>query len=353
MAAQAVQIPHELLGEVFGFLDTRAPSLARLQYQPAADLADSPSVNLKSVSAVSWIWRQNVLRLLFKHTRILLEWDAESRWISNIEAMLKFLGRSGTASTVQSSTVVVSSLEEDTHLSKEKPPPGKIDQLWESVFDIISPYRLTVVAPPKLLSYMTSCTLSTSVSDHYHMPHQLLSVALTPPTHLAKFSEANPTLLSIRPWSSLVLNGGSFIRAYSICGYPNIGTSPPSILTDLVGGSRKTNKFILPSSIKEFSYVAIFPFSFHFRNLRNLPPHLCRLFVKLMPSDDVLPDPWQTAQANVLDMLQERNSCYKQLLRFVSKPEEAKLHRHLKLSNVETTTPSQHGERSWPDIAML
>ncbi|MCJ1383578.1 hypothetical protein MMC17_006692 [Xylographa soralifera] len=331
MAAQAAQLPRELLREIFGFLDTQAPSLARLQHQPASDLTDSPTVNLKSISAVSWKWRQNVLPFLFKHTRVLLRWDGDSRWTSEIEAMLKFARRSEIAPTVESLTMVFNSLEEESHLSKEQPPPGKVDQLWESIFDIISPQRLTIVAPPEILSYMTSCSISRPVLAHYHIPYQILSLALASPTDPAQLSEAKPFLLSIRPWSSLLLNEGSFIRAYSICGYPSIGTNPPSILTDLVGGSRKTNKFILPSSIQDFSYVAIFPFSFHFENLRNLPPHMRRLFIKLMPSGDVLADPWQTAQANVLDMITERNSCYEQLLKFVSKPEEAKLHRHLKV----------------------
>ncbi|MCJ1433792.1 hypothetical protein MMC27_003157 [Xylographa pallens] len=329
--AQAAQFPPALLSKVFGFLDTQAPSLTRLQHQPVLDLTDSPTVNLKSISAVSLRWRQNVLQLLFKHIRVLLKWDGDFWWTLKVEAMLKFARRSGIAPTVRSLTIVFNSLDEERHFSKEKPPPGKIDQLWKSVFDIISPRRLTVVAPPEILSYMTSCSLSTPVLAHYHIPHQILSLALAPPTDLTRMSEAKPSLLSIRPWSSLLLNEGSFIRAYSICGYPYIGTSPPSILTDLVGGSRKTNQFILPSSIQDFSYVAIFPFSFHFGNLRNLPPHLRRLFVKLIPSGDMLADPWQTAQANVLDLVQERNSCYEQLLSFVSKPEEAKLHRHLKM----------------------
>ena len=50
-----------------------------------------------------------------------------------------------------------------------------------------------------------------------------------------------------------------------------------------------------------------------------------------MPSGDVLADPWQTAQVNLLDMVEEKNSCYEQLLSFVSKPQEAKLHQHLKM----------------------
>ncbi|MCJ1285494.1 hypothetical protein MMC26_004834 [Xylographa opegraphella] len=331
MVAQAAQLPRELLSEVFGFLDTPAPSLARLQQQPAPDLTDSPTVDLKSISAVSWSWRQIVLRLLFKHTRVLLKWDADSRWTSNIEAMLKFVERSVIASTIQSLTIIFNKSEEEKQLSEEKPPPGKIDQMWASVFDTISPQRLTVVASPRILSYMTSCSLSRPILAHYHISHQILSLVLAHPTELSQISAAKPSLLSIRPWSSLLLNEGSFIRAYSICGYPYIGTNPPSILTDLVGGNRKTNKFILPSSIQDFSYIAIFPFSFHFGNLRNLPPQVRRLFVKLMPSGNVLADPWQTAQANVLDLVRERNSCYEQLLMLVSKPEEAKLHRHLKL----------------------
>ncbi|MCJ1293895.1 hypothetical protein MMC34_005452 [Xylographa carneopallida] len=331
MAVQAEKLPREMMNEIFGYLDIQAPSFARLQHQPAPDLTDSRTVNLKSVSAVSWRWRQNVLGLLFKHVRVQLEWDAESYWTSNIEAMLKFVKRGEMAPTIQSLTIIFNSFKENRHLSKEKPPPGMIDHLWKSIFDIISPQRLTVVAPPAILSCMTSCSLSAPVLAHYHIPHQILSLALAPSSEPAQISKAKPSLLSIRPWSSLLLNEGSFIRAYSICGYPYIGTIPPSILKDLVGGSRKTNKFILPSSIQDFSYVAIFPFSFHFDNLRNLPPQLRRLFVKFMPSGDVLADPWQTAQANVLDMVQERNNCYEQLLNIVSKPEEAKLHRHLNM----------------------
>ena len=184
--------------------------------------------------------------------------------------MLRFLRKNEIASNVESLTLVFAITEGQRHFSIKQLPPGRADSLFRSLFETINPFRLTILAPPEILSALTSCSLDRPFFDHYHMPFQILSLTHPRSSHSAHIAEPNATLFSIRPWSGILLNEGSFLRAYSVCGFPFTGNIPPSILPDLVSVNRKTRACVLPSDIRDFSYIAIFPFSFHFVLLEKL-----------------------------------------------------------------------------------
>lgn len=324
---QQEDLSPELLSEIFSYFDTAAPSLSKLRLQPDPELTSSPTVDLKSISCASWKWRQVVLRTLFKHVRIVLKWDEGSGWALQTEAMLRFLRKSEIASIVESFTMIFTTTEDGRHFPFRQLPPDSVDNLFRLTFKTIDVSRLTIVAPPETLGFLTSCSLYDPVFDHYHMPHQILSLTRHRSTDDPHITELKSNLFSIRPWSSVLLNEGSFLRAYSICGYPSV-TNPPSILQDLVSVHDRTKKFVLPFDVREFSYIAIFPFSFHFKLLENLLPRLRRLYIQLTPRSDVTSDSRQTAQAQILDMVQERNDCYESLMQWAQYP-KAKLHRYL------------------------
>jgi hypothetical protein len=325
MARNQADLSPELLSEVFSYFDTAAPSIFKLRLQPDLELTSSPIIDLKSISCVSWRWRQIVLRTLFKNVRILLKWDGGSGWALQIEVMLKFLRRSQLASIVESFTIAFTTTGDGRRFPIERLPSDSVDSLFRSTFETIDPSRLTIVAPPEILCFLVSCSLRNPAFDYYHMPHQILS--LTRPRFMAAPYVADPksTILSIRPWSNLLLSEGSFLRAYSVCG---ADPRPPSILPDLVSIHGKSKRFVLPFNIRDFCYIAIHPFSFHFQLLEKLLSRLRRLYIQLIPRNDLAPNQRQTAQ--VLDLVDERDSCYESVMRWALDPEKAKLHRYLR-----------------------
>lgn len=329
MARTQTDLSPELIREIMSYFDTAAPSLSKSRLQPDVDLTASPTIDLKSISCISWKWRLIVLRTLFKHVRIILKQDGVSGWTLQVEAMLRFLRKSEIASGVESFTMVFTTREDGRSLPNKRLPSDCVDNLFRSAFKTIDPSCLTVVAPPDTLCLLTSCSLHRPVFDHYHMPHHILSLTRSSFTDGPYTPEPKPSIFSIRPWSRILLNEGSFIRAYSICGFPFTDTDPPSILQDLVSINSRTNKFVLPFQVREFSYIAIFPFSFHFRLLGNLLSRLRKLNIQLIPRSDITPDPGQTAQAQILDMMQERDSCYECLMQWILNPETAPSHRYL------------------------
>jgi hypothetical protein len=344
----AADLPAELLSKIFDYLETTAPSLSNLRLEPSLELINSPILDLKTISRVSWTWRSVVLRSLFKNSRILLR--AEERpgsWILQIKALLRFLLKSEILSTVESFTLCFTKTPEGRERSnEEKLKADTPHSLLREIFEYIDPARLTILAPPEILAFLTSCPLQRPDYDHYHMPWHVLSLSLsTPPSKKPSlgypaYTDPKPTPLTIRPWSAITLNEGSFLRAYSICGYPYTRTLPPSILPSLVGispslsGPSPTTKVQcpkpqLPFTITSFSYISLFPFLPHFCLLEHLLPRLQRLYFHFIPRGDIAPDPWQRTHAQILDMKQERDSCYEAVIRWVVDPKKRWLQKFL------------------------
>lgn len=122
-------------------------------------------------------------------------------------------------------------------------------------------------------------------------------------------------LFTIRPWKHLLLNEGSSTRVYR--NYEYYLRRPPSILGALLGGSSigyNSNKPIFPSTVTSFAYVAIFPLSGHFSTLIEKLPRVDRLFVQLVPRNDILRDKDEMRLVQPSDLWMERNSCYSKIM---------------------------------------
>jgi len=136
----------------------------------------------------------------------------------------------------------------------------EVQNRWEDIFRIVNPKHLTIVYAPPLLGILARLSVRVDVHREFRMPYCILSLILlfqkpfgastkTPPP-------LTPTLLSHRPWTSLLLNKGSFLRAYASPDGHSTLMYPSSLLSALTS---------LPSPalapfIYSPTYIAIFTF---------------------------------------------------------------------------------------------
>lgn len=89
-------LPNELLIQIASQLDIEAPSVARFAHEPSSELTSSKSTPLKDLSQVSRRWREIVIPILFRYTRVLLEttqqWvPLDARLIESMQGQLSTL----------------------------------------------------------------------------------------------------------------------------------------------------------------------------------------------------------------------------------------------------------------------
>lgn len=155
-------------------------------------------------------------------------------------------------------------------------------------------------------------------------PNTTSQTGLTP---LLPFSQLQPipdctehrdialsSLLNLRDWTSLSLNEGSFLKAYGTYEYFERG--PPSLISSIASSFSPLDLPTPPStltltSIRSFTYTAIFPFANHLDFL-SLLPQLETLDLQFAPDPQsgILDDKERTGKAELADCWQELISGY-------------------------------------------
>jgi len=376
-------LPNEILSTILTYLDSEQPSVSGLYEEPTSELTNSEVGNLKAACLVSKRWRGAGRPILFKHSRFIVN---EPRGIKRpvlseeIQPFLKFIQHYSLAKVVYSFVLVV-------HGEKITNNPNGTRQLngfasfWESLFYIIDPIDLLIIAPGEALGALTSCYVPLGDKWSFDCPYQYLrlqqpsSKAATrklrsdrnmkataePHSDMSAAKQAidplnsslqNPldhqlesgshaaeiprrsdwdkvmsnlpewefpraefsSLFDIRPWSTLLLNEGSFIKAYST--YEFWLRQHPGILSELLGADEDSPRgTYMSTSIREFSYIAMFPMASHFSSLSKNLPHLERLYVQLVPRNNILDCAEKMEQVVTEELWMERNSCYALLMR--------------------------------------
>lgn len=198
--------------------------------------------------------------------------------------------------------------------------------LWNLIFDLLDPLRFTIIASPRTLASLLARMLFLGDAWSFYQSHHVLSLSRSQTkvaspdqefevgatheeegqsTSHAPASAAQPSLSSssvplpakripcdlftIRPWKALLLNEGSSTRVYKT--YEYYHRRPPSMLGALLGAEEFPNdEPLIPSTIRDLSYVGIFPLSTHFNTLVQNLPRVDRLFVQLVPRNNLLKD---------------------------------------------------------------
>lgn len=197
--------------------------------------------------------------------------------------------------------------------------------LWNLIFDLLDPLRFTIIASPRTLASLLARMLFLGDAWSFYQSHHVLSLSRSQTkvaspdkefevgdtneeeeesTSHAPASAAQSSLSSsiplpakripcdlftIRPWKALLLNEGSSTRVYKT--YEYYHRRPPSMLGALLGAEEFPNdEPLIPSTIRDLSYVGIFPLSTHFNTLVQNLPRVDRLFVQLVPRNNLLKD---------------------------------------------------------------
>ncbi|KAI5925193.1 hypothetical protein F4810DRAFT_92878 [Camillea tinctor] len=343
------QVPPEILLHIFEFLDGPAPSEISLHDQPSDNMLHAESDEsrpLKTVSLVNKTWRALVLPSLFRHVLWRPKISSLSAFTLNPIPLLRFIEENRLDHSLVSFTLLINffDLEADAYMITPKVRPSDLEWLWDQIFSVIDPLRFTIIARPTTLAALLSRMLFLVDAWSFDIPYHILSLARTerdppgkvlPNEHIktAESSAADrsaaainyaarprkpPTcpLFTVRPWTSLLLNEGSSIKVYRT--YEFFLRRPPSILGALLGCEEPPNDTpLIPPSVVDFNYIAIFPLASHFETLLQNLPKVERLFVQLTPkpNNGILEDEEEMRQIDPGDLWMERNTSYSFLMR--------------------------------------
>ncbi|KAK1091684.1 hypothetical protein LTR48_005802 [Friedmanniomyces endolithicus] len=217
---------------------------------------------------------------------------------------------------------------------------------WAHLLSTLDPTRIAILAAPMDMAFLTNCAIGTrgprdwAFGDiEFHILDLRLDAgSICPSPLLGKPVEystldhtprrfpgiAGTSVLSLRPWTQITINEGSFLPAYSSDelgdrGLPSVIFSIKDSLTPrptYTASVQRLSHTPLPS-LRKFSYIAIFPFS---RNLdfRDLLPQLEELDLQLAPAlsahgSSILSDPQRRGDVDLLDCWTELEAVYEQL----------------------------------------
>ncbi|KAL2071550.1 hypothetical protein VTL71DRAFT_12785 [Oculimacula yallundae] len=340
------RLPNEILHHIFGYLDTLPPSarFEALQAEPNFSITKSDTKSLKAVSLTSKHWRSVSVPILFKHSQFIIPKDDLNLRLSQVMKPFFDFITSKSLQAMNSFTLICHK-KQVTDSPAGHHRVNDFADFWIFFFQVIDPVDLLIVAPPEALGRLTSCRVYLAYEKSFECECQYLRLQRIPGVSAVHQPGANidrgpkavneyeaeieaiqresfgilrplifhsqradfSSLFSIRPWENLLLNEGSFIKAYNEINFDHMRF--PSILPDLVGEVAQADKALLSPTIRDMSYIAMFPAQTHFFALvRNLP-RLDRLYTQIVPPNQVLRDLHRMGIRQEL-LWMERNSAY-------------------------------------------
>jgi hypothetical protein len=224
---------------------------------------------LKAASCVSKRWRETVLPNLFRHARFVVKEPKPKsptpHLQTEIQPFLKFVTKNQMLETIQT---FVLAINDRSTTGDHVVPEHKFDlfaQFWFKLFEHINPVELLIIAHPQVLGRLTSCQVEAADNWNFDCPCHYLrlrrpaNVECRSREDIIKWCESarvtihqdgtwhengerpevppvpgngrhphdmplvphgvvhpqKSTLFQHRPWTSILLNEGSFIKAYS------------------------------------------------------------------------------------------------------------------------------------------
>ncbi|PGH18393.1 hypothetical protein AJ79_00460 [Helicocarpus griseus UAMH5409] len=268
-------LPNELLDHVFSYISPGPPpSAQKLRQTPSYLITSSSTVDLKNVSRTCQRFRGISRPRLFAHT---------CHELPDQERFLGFLHQYGLARHVKSAVVYARS----TYPSTEKP------LWWTRLLEEIDPLDVVVIAPPHMFAHMALKSLNKIHAWAFQLQLQTMQFRQSAqrPSNFQK-SRVDNTFFSARPWTEILFNEGSSLKAYNNYEYyllriPSImdkwGSFDPLLSKELPYPAEAISRFT------SFHYTAVFPFYNHTNSvlkvIRNMSS-LRQLSMQLAPGPD-------------------------------------------------------------------
>ncbi|KAI0454961.1 hypothetical protein F5B21DRAFT_217895 [Xylaria acuta] len=317
----------EMLLAIFDYVGGPDQPETRLHEQPTSSSLSAGNTPLKAASLVCRTWRSLALQFLFRH--VVWKPDAHPPATSNkpplelllpqLKPLLRFLAENNLDRRVITFTMSVDSDRPLFNSSEElltTTRPCRLAEIWHSLFSIIDPLRSTIVARPTALIGLLSLT---PFPDRPYQPDpepcNMLSLARAnreePSISVASsVSSSGSHLFGVRPWTSLILNEGSFMNQpldylYSRRGYSR--TLPGLLLSQF------------PKTVADFSYIAIYSPPSHWIALTRNLPRINRLFLQFTPMSACRISEYTIEMKNDDDSLRQSTwVCYRSLAKILT-----------------------------------
>lgn len=175
-------LPNELLLNIFGHLDSPQPSAAAaaLYDEPTFNLTQSEVADLKTISCVSKRWREAVIPVLFRHSQLIIP-KTNSKGArkagADIKQILDFITRNQLRKAITSFTLIC--YDEGFAETYTRDCSQDIPVFWNSLFSVIDPNEVLIVAPVEALSFFTGCLVNDEDSWSFDCPCQYLRLRRT------------------------------------------------------------------------------------------------------------------------------------------------------------------------------
>lgn len=278
---QLVDLPNEIISHILNLLDSPSVFESTIHELPQSRPSSRPLkvLPLSSSSYVSHRFRKLVLPVLFRHVRM---------HHGDLKAFLRF------AETAKVRNAPISIVIEIYTPTSHLHPPW-----WTQVLTTLpSLSTLSIAAPPHIFPEVTRNPCSSS-NDAWAFKIRLQYIQLRI-EHVHPFRHTSQSLLNSHPWTHLLVNESSSLRAYTTYEYFLRSTPTPIPSTAFGSSDLRHYQTFLPllTNLRSFTLISIFPFSNH------LASHLT--FIRLMTSLHtltlrLLPTPQSTVLASTIE----------------------------------------------------
>ncbi|ETN43396.1 uncharacterized protein HMPREF1541_02555 [Cyphellophora europaea CBS 101466] len=272
---QLLDLPNEIIGHVFAFLDSMPPSLTDVMALPARpQVQHVASTPLKKASILNHRLRKICLPLLFRHIFI--------SSVDRLSSIFAFAVSNDLALHVATAQIYL-------HGPSSHQRPAWWIRLLEQ-FPRLS--TLTITAPPNVFAEVVSQPIKLSDAWAFKIPFQTIQLHYDPSTTSSTALD-HTSILHARPWSSFLVNESCSLLAYTTYEY-FLRSTPSPLWPDPAH-----NVLHLLCNIRSFSFVAIFPTYTHVAQIteimKNCMPRIEAITIKL------LPDPQSTVLQDMLE----------------------------------------------------
>lgn len=319
-----IDLPPEIIGNIVSHLSDGQDLLFNSwQEEPSTDIVDFYQQTFQTLSQTCHYLRgvalsrlSHVTTVVFKSRRDCHEAEIQST-LQALEAAKRFSG----SDKVSVINVIVRFLEPEFSLDTESLPQGFMQKCCSRLVNETKPKYLTILFPSQLFPFLSSG--HSSGQREMISPHD--SWAFDMPLHVLHLScqeqyfRSEADSLWDKPWSTITLNEGSSLKAYST--YDFHTKQNPSLFLDH-RFCKNVIKNMWSVTVREFEYVAVFPLVNHLNRiltqLRFLT-NLRTLSTRLAPHENssILLDMSKVRKAQFRDLWSSLEENYASIVGYV------------------------------------